>query len=138
MVHAYLMYGFPTQTEQETIDALEIVRQFFKEGLIQSAFWHLFTATAHSDVGKNPEKYHCTILDQPVGRLPEMISCMKIIVAACIMFCAGAEQSCVHFMHGIGTDLAIKDWFDFPVPAISVKRNYVKQAINVHRITSSH
>ncbi|RPI10560.1 MAG: radical SAM protein, partial [Acidobacteriales bacterium] len=67
MVHAYLMYGFPTQTRQETIDALEIVRQFFHEGLIQSAFWHVFTATAHSDVGKNPQKYSCTIPDRPVG-----------------------------------------------------------------------
>jgi hypothetical protein len=56
MVHAYLMYGFPTQTAQETINALEIVRQFFHEGLIQSAFWHRFTATIHSDVGKNPKK----------------------------------------------------------------------------------
>ena len=69
MVHAYLMYGFPTQTRQETIDALEIVRQFFHEGLIQSAFWHLFTATVHSDVGKNPQKYSCTISDRPVRRV---------------------------------------------------------------------
>ena len=29
MVHAYLMYGFPTQTDQETIDSLEMVRQLF-------------------------------------------------------------------------------------------------------------
>ena len=26
MVHAYLMYGFPTETVQETIDSLEMVR----------------------------------------------------------------------------------------------------------------
>ncbi len=58
MVHAYLMYGFPTQTAQETVDSLEIVRQLFDQGLIQSAFWHQFTATVHSDVGINPEKYH--------------------------------------------------------------------------------
>ncbi len=36
MVHAYLMYGFPGQTMQETIDSLEIVRQFFKEGILYS------------------------------------------------------------------------------------------------------
>lgn len=57
MVHAYLMYGFPTQTEQETIDSLEMVRQLFKTGVLQSAFWHLFTMTAHSPVGLEPDKY---------------------------------------------------------------------------------
>ncbi|HZI55059.1 MAG TPA: radical SAM protein, partial [Chitinophagaceae bacterium] len=54
MVHAYLMYGFPTQTAQETIDSLEMVRQLFKLGILQSAFWHLFTMTTHSPVGIDP------------------------------------------------------------------------------------
>ncbi|HMF70051.1 MAG TPA: B12-binding domain-containing radical SAM protein, partial [Flavitalea sp.] len=57
MVHAYLMYGFPTQTAQETIDSLEMVRQLFKAGILQSAFWHQFSMTAHSPVGLEPEKY---------------------------------------------------------------------------------
>ncbi|MEI7672249.1 MAG: radical SAM protein [Deltaproteobacteria bacterium] len=168
MVHAYLMYGFPTQTEQETIDALEIVRQFFEEGLIQSAFWHRFTATVHSDVGKNPEKYHCTIVDHPpalpsprpsqpppswgrAGSQPppsggragwgdgrggfakndlvheDQRGCEHQV------FERGLNKAVYNFMHGIGTDLAIKDWFDFPVSAISVKRNYVKQAITKMR-----
>ena len=48
MVHAYLMYGFPTQTAQETIDSLEMVRQLFAAGVLQSAFWHQFAMTAHS------------------------------------------------------------------------------------------
>ena len=34
LVHAYLMYGFPTQTVQETVDALEYVRQLFLNGCI--------------------------------------------------------------------------------------------------------
>ena len=134
MVHAYLMYGFPTQTAQETIDALEIVRQFFDEGLIQSAFWHSFTATAHSDVGKNPQKYSCTILDHPACGFArndlvheDPSGCKHYI------FAPGLNKAVYNFMHGIGTDMAIKDWFDFPVPAISVKRNCVKQAIKFHQ-----
>ena len=47
MVHAYLMYGFPTKTVQETVDALEYVRQFFQEDCIQSGFFHRFTCTVH-------------------------------------------------------------------------------------------
>ena len=55
MVHAYLMYGFPTETAQDTIDALERVRQLFAAGCIQSAYWHRFAATAHSPIGLHPE-----------------------------------------------------------------------------------
>jgi len=133
MVHAYLMYGFPTQTQQETIDALEIVRQFFQEGLIQSAFWHLFTATVHSDVGKNPQKYSCTISDHPVGGFANN-DLVHIDPRGCEhqVFAPGLNKAVYNFMHGIGTDMAIQDWFDFPVKASSVKRNYIKQAIKTY------
>ncbi|MEI6610085.1 MAG: radical SAM protein [Deltaproteobacteria bacterium] len=133
MVHAYLMYGFPTQTKQETIDALEIVRQFFKEGLIQSAFWHRFTATVHSDVGRNPKKYSCTIVEPTAGRFARN-DLTHVDPSGCehSVFAQGLNKAVYNFIHGIGTDLAIKDWFDFPVPSISVKRNYIKQAINDH------
>ena len=57
MVHAYLMYGFPTQTAQETIDSLEVVRQLFANNVIQSGFWHRFSMTAHSPIGRHPEKF---------------------------------------------------------------------------------
>src|SRR5205085_6120304 len=57
MVHAYLMYGFPTETEQETVDALERVRQLFAAGCLQSAFWHRFAATAHSPIGLAPQRF---------------------------------------------------------------------------------
>jgi hypothetical protein len=53
LVHAYLMYGFPTQTVQDTVDALEYVRQLFDTGCIQSGFFHRFACTVHSPVGQN-------------------------------------------------------------------------------------
>lgn len=130
MVHAYLIYGFPTQTAQETVDALEIVRQFFEEGLIQSAFWHRFSATAHSDVGKNPQKYSCTIQGRPSGGFARN-DLAHIDHTGCDhnLFAPGLNKAVYNFMHGIGTDMAVKDWFDFPVPKISVKRNFLKQSI---------
>ena len=67
MVHAYLMYGFPTQTAQETIDSLETVRQMFELGLIQSGFWHRFAMTAHSPVGLHPAEYSCRVTESPFG-----------------------------------------------------------------------
>jgi radical SAM superfamily enzyme YgiQ (UPF0313 family) len=134
MVHAYLMYGFPTQTQQETIDALEIVRQFFDEGLIQSAFWHAFTATVHSDVGKNPKKYHCAIPNDPAGGFARNdLVHEDLLGCAHQVFAQGLNKAVYNFMQGIGTDMAIGDWFDFPVPATSVKRDYVQQAIGDKR-----
>ncbi len=56
-VHAYLMYGFPTQTDQETADAMETVRQLFAAGLLDSAFWHRFVLTRHSRIFSEPERY---------------------------------------------------------------------------------
>ena len=130
MVHAYLMYGFPTQTAQETVDSLEIVRQLFDQGLIQSAFWHRFTATVHSDVGKNPGKYQCRIIEPPAGgfakndlRHEDPTGCDHQA------FTQGLNKAVYNFMHGIGTDHPVADWFDFKVPKVSVKRNYVEQAI---------
>ena len=63
MVHSYLMYGYPTQTEQETIDSLEMVRQLFELGIIQSGFWHQFALTTHSPSWSKSRsiQYHTTL-----------------------------------------------------------------------------
>ncbi|MBQ9639335.1 MAG: radical SAM protein [Bacteroidales bacterium] len=63
MVHTYLMYGFPTETLQETIDALETVRHLFDDGLVQSAFWHRYAMTCHSPSGRNPQQYGAQRVD---------------------------------------------------------------------------
>ena len=66
MVHTYLMYGFPTETLQETMDALETVRRMFDEGIVQSAFWHRYAMTCHSPSGRKPERFGaCRITLEP-------------------------------------------------------------------------
>ena len=57
MVHSYLIYGFPTQTEQEILDSLETVRQMFENGYLTSAYFHRYAITIHSDSGINSHKY---------------------------------------------------------------------------------
>ncbi len=57
MVHAYLMYGFPTQTVQESIDSMELVRQLFAAGLIDSGFWHRFVLTRHAPIYSDPDSF---------------------------------------------------------------------------------
>jgi hypothetical protein len=130
MVHAYLMYGFPTQTAQETIDSLEIVRQFFDQGLIQSAYWHRFTATIHSDVGRNPEKYKCRIIDPPAGGFAKN-DLQHEDPTGCDhqAFTKGLNKALYNFMHGIGTDHPVSDWFEFKVPPVSVESDYIERVI---------
>jgi radical SAM superfamily enzyme YgiQ (UPF0313 family) len=69
LVHAYLMYGFPTQTKRETAEALEYVRQRFADGHIQSAYWHRFALTAHSPLAREPERYGIRLLPEPAPAL---------------------------------------------------------------------
>jgi radical SAM superfamily enzyme YgiQ (UPF0313 family) len=57
LVHAYLIYGFPTETEQETIDALEVVRQLFAKRWLHSAAWHKFVLTKHSPIAADPQRF---------------------------------------------------------------------------------
>ncbi len=125
-VHAYLMYGFPTQTEQETIDALEYVRQMFANNIIQSGYWHRFAMTAHSPVGQNPEKFKVKALagtDMPFANndLPheDPDGCEHEI------FSEGLSTSLFNFMNGIGTDFSLQDWFDFPIPKTTIAPNTV-------------
>ncbi len=130
LVHAYLMYGFPSQTEQETIDALEIVRQLFQNDCLQSAYWHRFSTTAHSPVGKAPEKFGVRILPEPETRfarndLPfeDPTGCDHSAYAY------GLKKALYNFMHGVGLEENLQFWFGFEVPATTVARNFVRKAL---------
>ena len=101
MVHAYLMYGFPTQTAQETIDSLEMVRQLFEAGVLQSAFWHLFTMTAHSPVGLNPEKFSVKKISEAIGTFANNdIEHLDPTGADHESFSFGLKKSLLNYMHG--------------------------------------
>jgi radical SAM superfamily enzyme YgiQ (UPF0313 family) len=116
MVHAYLMYGFPTETAQETVDALERVRQLFAEGCIQSAFWHRFAATAHSPIGREPEVYGIRLARAPAVPPRRMFARNELPFAdptGCDheRFGPGLRRALYNFMHGIGLDEDVRQWF---------------------------
>ncbi|MEQ1743967.1 MAG: radical SAM protein [Saprospiraceae bacterium] len=126
MVHAYLMYGFPTQTAQETIDSLEMVRQMFEAGILQSGFWHLFAMTAHSPVGLHPEQFGVQQLPNQRGTFAHNdIVHTDPSGADHDQFSYGLKKSLLNFMHGIGLEFPLSDWFDFKVPRTSISQNYI-------------
>jgi len=130
MVHAYLMYGFPTQTVQETIDSLEMVRQLFRNGILQSAFWHLFTMTAHSPVGLDPEKYKVKKQTTTIGSFANNdIAHTDPTGADHESFSFGLKKSLYNYMHNIGLDDPLQKWFDFPVPKTTVPPDYILKSL---------
>lgn len=129
MVHAYLMYGYPTQTVQETVDSLEMVRQLFEMGVLQSGFWHQFAMTAHSPVGKNPEKFGVTPILQDIKFANNDIDFTDETGINHSKFAFGLKKSLYNYMHGINFDLPLKNWFDFKIPKTTIDPNYIHDCL---------
>jgi radical SAM superfamily enzyme YgiQ (UPF0313 family) len=131
LVHSYLMYGFPTQTEQETIDALEMVRQMMAQGCFQSAFWHRFAATAHSPIGINPEEFGITLAERPEILFAENdVDFTDPTGTNHEMLGEGLRKALYNYMHDIGFDQPISFWFEQPVKRTLVKKDLISKAIN--------
>jgi radical SAM superfamily enzyme YgiQ (UPF0313 family) len=130
-VHAYLMYGFPTQTEQETIDSLEVVRQLFAEKCLQSAFWHRFAATVHSPVGKNPQKYGISLKPAPKGSKFGFFSENDLIFHDPTptnheLLGEGLRKALYNYMHGVGIEEDVRQWFSKRVPKPQIPANFIR------------
>jgi radical SAM superfamily enzyme YgiQ (UPF0313 family) len=130
MVHAYLMYGFPTQTAQETIDSLEMVRQMFEAGVLQSAFWHQFAMTAHSPVGMYPEKFNVQRACSTIGTFAnnDLVHLDKS-GADHELFSYGLKKSLFNYMHGICFDYPLQEWFEHKVPKTKVDPQFIERSL---------
>lgn len=124
------MYGLPGETVAETVESLERVRQLFAQGLIQSAFWHRFVATAHSPIGLDPTAHGIRITgpafggfaendlthDDPLGETPEWLG-------------EGLRKALCHYMEGDGLTTDVRTWFGRPVPKPKVPRDWIMRVL---------
>lgn len=131
LVHAYLMYGFPTQTVQDTVDSLEYVRQLFEAGCIQSGFFHRFSCTVHSPVGQSPGEYGVSLLPLAPGRFarndigfidPSGVDHAPLGLAL--------NKALYNYMHGIGLQQDVRSWFEQRVPRTRVPGDFIERALN--------
>ncbi len=133
LVHAYLMYGFPTQTLQDTVDALEYVRQLFENGCIQSGFFHRFACTVHSPVGKNPADYGVQVVPLPeVSFAKNDIAFIDPTGTDHDTLGRGLKKAIYNYMHGVGLDEDVRQWFELPkgkCPKTSVPRHKIAKAL---------
>jgi len=130
MVHAYLMYGFPTQTEQETIDSLEIVRQLFQNDCIQSAFWHQFTTTIHSPIGQNPEEFGIKITGPEFAGFAQNDLWHEDPTGADHpKYTKGLNLALHNYLNGAGFNLPLQDWFEFDIPGTIHESNKIADVL---------
>lgn len=130
LVHAYLMYGFPTQTVQETVDALEYVRQLFANGCIHSGYFHRFACTVHSPVGRDPAAYGIEL--QPVPHAGFARNDVAFLDPTGVDHAAlgrTLDKAIYNFMHGIGLERRAHEWFEERVPRTRVPRDYIARAL---------
>lgn len=129
MVHAYLMYGYPTQTIQETVDSLEMVRQLFELGTIQSGFWHQFALTAHSPIGLNPEAFGIIPDIKPITFANNDIEFKDKTQLDHSKFSFGLKKALFNYMHGQCFEFEMQDWFDFKIPKTKIHPDFIYNAL---------
>jgi Radical SAM superfamily len=133
LVHAYLMYGFPTQTLQDTVDALEYVRQLFENGCIQSGFFHRFACTVHSPVGMNPADYGVQVVPLPdVSFAKNDIAFIDPTGTDHDTLGRGLKKAIYNYMHGVGLENDVRQWFELPkgqCPKTTVPRHKIAKAL---------
>jgi hypothetical protein len=131
MVHAYLMYGFPTETDQETIDSLEVVRQLFENKCIQSAFWHQFTTTVHSPIGKNPAEFGIKITGPEFKGFAQNDLYHEDLTGTNHQeYTKGLNLSLHNYLNGKGFDVELKNWFDFEVKMTELPKDLIVDFLN--------
>lgn len=132
MTHAYLMYGYPTQTVQETVNALEFVRQLFEAGCLQSAYWHRFALTVHSPVFQALEKHHLTISND-WNKATFARNEVPFTDATGIdhdRLGVALRKALYNYMHGAGLDVEVHRWFGRRTPQTTVPPDYIRLALD--------
>lgn len=130
LVHAYLMYGFPSQTVQETIDSLEMVRQLFELGIVQSGFWHQFAMTAHAPVGLNPEAFGVLPEYKSITFANNDIQFKDTTGIDHEQFSYGLKKALFNYMHGIGFEYDLQEWFEFKIPKTTISPIYIQSCLD--------
>jgi radical SAM superfamily enzyme YgiQ (UPF0313 family) len=126
LVHAYLMYGFPSQTEQDTVDALEFVRQLFEAGYLHSAYWHRFALTVHSPIYREPERYGIRLLPMPEATFARNEAFFEdFVVCDHEALGCGLRKALYNYMHGVGLEFDLQAWFRDPVPPPTLPTDFV-------------
>ena len=111
MTHAYLMYGFPTQTLDKTFQGLETVRRLMESGVLHSAYWHRFALTAHSEIASEPERFGIKLLPEEQGGFARNEIPFDGQFDYDLAAVGEALRTATYnYQHGTGFDVPVMDW----------------------------
>jgi hypothetical protein len=100
----------------------------FAAGCIQSGFFHRFTCTVHSPVGKHPEQYGVILAPPPqAGFANNDINFTDATGIDHDRFGAALKKALYNYMHGIGLDLDVREWFEPPASGRRISKENARR-----------
>ena len=103
----------------------------FETSVLQSAFWHLFTMTAHSPVGLAPDQFKVKKVSDEIGSFANNdIAHIDPTGANHEIFGFGLKKALLNYMHGACYDFPLQKWFDFKIPKTSIAPNYIQTQLD--------
>lgn len=132
LIHAYMIYGYFGETEQDTINSMETLRQLYEAGLLDSCFWHKFVLTRHSRLysewkeGKYPDLKPIEPKDAGIFAKNGLHFEGENRLAK---FGNGLNASLNSWMHGEKLSMSVNKWFDFKTPAPTIPKDFIESAI---------
>ena len=132
LVHAYMIYGYFGETEQDTINSMETLRQLYSAGLLDSCFWHKFVLTRHSRIysewkeGKYPNLKPVEPKNAGIFAKNGLHFEGENLLAK---FGSGLNASLAAWMHGDKLNMSVNKWFDFKTPSPTVPKDFIENAI---------
>ena len=136
LVHAYMIYGYWWETEQDLINSMETLRQFYANGLLDSCFWHKFVLTRHSRVykewkeGKIPDLKPIDPQEKKNAPLFAKNGLHFEGEKKSLKYGASLDFSLNQWMHGEDLEKPVHKWFDFPVLRPTVSKDFIAKLID--------
>ncbi|WP_318714215.1 radical SAM protein [Treponema sp.] len=135
LVHAYMIYGYFGETEQDTINSMETLRQLYAAGLLDSCFWHKFVLTRHSRIysewkeGKYPDLNPVEPKNAGIFAKNGLHFESENRLAK---FGDGLNASLQAWMHGEKLSMSVNKWFDFKTPSPTISKDFIENAIALY------
>ncbi len=135
LLHSYMIYGFWFDTPQSIINSMEILRQMFAEGLLDSAFWHKFSLTKDSKIYEEMMENHQNDKNE---KNDKNFTNGNFNNNSFEKFGLPLEMSLNSWMHGEKLEMKVQKWFDFQVPTPTVERDFVQKIITEYEENNAH
>lgn len=132
LIHAYMIYGYFGETEQDTINSMETLRQLYAAGLLDSCFWHKFVLTRHSRIYSEwKEGLHKNL--NPFAPKNSGVFAKNGLhfkdEEKSAKFGNGLYAALQSWMHGENLNVPVEKWFEFKVPRPNVPKDLISKSI---------